>query len=93
MGINVDAMHQENNGTGAVLPKVRRFLVEHRITWTNVLSGQGANDLAAGYGVEQIPASFLVGRDGNIIAVEQSGDALERAIVDAFGNRANGTSR
>ena len=77
MGINVDAMHHDSKEQGSVLPKVRRFLVDHRITWTNVLSGQGALDLAASYGVEQIPANFLVGRDGNIVALEQSGDSLE----------------
>ena len=64
---------------------MRRFLVKHRVTWANVMSGQGTSDFAKAYGVEEIPANFLIGRDGTIIAVEQSGEALERAIVRAIG--------
>ncbi len=69
----------------AVLQVVRRFLVKHRVTWTTLLNGQGAGDFAAAYRVEQIPANFLVGRDGKIIAVEQSGEMLERAVAHALG--------
>ena len=41
----------------------------------------GGADIAAAYGVEEIPANFLIDRDGKIIALEQTGEALERAIV------------
>ncbi len=88
LGINVDAMHEDVKDTKAALSTVRRFLVRHRVTWTNVLNGQGAADFARAYGVEEIPANFLVGRDGQVVAVEQSGGALERAVVEALGDRA-----
>jgi thiol-disulfide isomerase/thioredoxin len=93
LGVNLDAMHQDLKETQKALAIVRRFLVDHRVTWTNVLSGQGTADFAAAYGVEEIPANFLVGREGTILAVEQSGDALERAIVGALGNPAHNPSR
>jgi thiol-disulfide isomerase/thioredoxin len=85
LGINVDAMHEDVQDEKRALAAVRRFLVRHRVTWTNLLNGQGAADLAAAYGVEEIPANFLIGRDGKVVAVEQSGEALERAIVEALG--------
>ena len=59
-----------------------------RVFWTNLLNSQAAGDLAKAYGVEEIPAGFLIDRDGKIIAVEQSGDVLERAVVAALGSSA-----
>ncbi len=93
LGVNLDAMHQNVQETRKALPLVRRFLVDHRVTWTNILNSQGTADFAAAYGVEQIPANFLVGRDGTVVAVEQSGDALERAVVTALGSPAEKPSR
>ncbi len=84
LGINVNALHENVRETKAALPNVRRFLVKHRVMWTNLQSGQAAGDLADAYRVEQIPANFLIGRDGKVIAVEQSGDALERAVKTAL---------
>ncbi len=85
LGVNVDAMHEDVQEARKALPLVRRFLVRHRVTWTNLLNGQGTGDFAAAYRVEQIPANFLVGRDGQIVAVEQSGEMLEQAVVRALG--------
>jgi thiol-disulfide isomerase/thioredoxin len=84
LGVNVDAMHEDVKEAKTALMVVRRFLVKHRIPWTNLMSGQDKADFAAAYQVEQIPANFLVGRDGKIVAVEQSGEMLERAIVNAL---------
>ena len=86
-------MHEDVQEMKKALPAVRRFLVRHRVTWTNLLNGQGAADFAAAYGVEEIPANFLIGRDGKVVAVEQSGDALERAVVDALGHPAGQRSQ
>jgi thiol-disulfide isomerase/thioredoxin len=85
LGVNVDAMHEDVQEASKALPLVRRFLVRHRVTWTNLLNGQGASDFAAAYRVEQIPANFLVDRAGRIVAVEQSGERLEQAVVRALG--------
>jgi thiol-disulfide isomerase/thioredoxin len=85
LGVNVDAMHEDVREAGKVLPIVRRFLVRHRVTWTNILNGQGTGDIAAAYRVEQIPANFLVDREGRIVAVEQSGERLEQAVLRALG--------
>ena len=55
------------------------------MTWINLLDFQRTDNITAAYGVEEIPANFLIGRDGTIVALEQSGDALERAVVRALG--------
>lgn len=86
LGVNVDAMHEDVKDMKTALPVVRRFLIKHGVPWTNLLNGQEAGDFAKAYGVEEIPASFLIGRDGKIIAVDQSGDELERAVAAALGN-------
>jgi hypothetical protein len=93
LGVNVDAMHEDVQEEKRSLNSVRRFLVRHRVTWTNLINGRGAADFAAAYGVGEIPANFLIGRDGQVIAVEQFGDALERAVVGALGDAARGLSR
>ncbi len=84
LGVNVDAMHEDVKEASTVLQSVRRFLVKHRVTWLNVLNGHGKSDFAAAYSVEQIPANFLVGRDGKIVAVEQHGEMLERDVIRAL---------
>ena len=84
LGVNVDAMHEDVEDAGSALQVVRRFLVKHRVPWTNLLNGRGAGDFAAAYQVEQIPAGFLVGRDGKIVAVDQTGEMLERAVEKAL---------
>jgi thiol-disulfide isomerase/thioredoxin len=93
LGVNVDAMHEDVKELKAARAIVRRFLVKHRVTWTNVQSGEGSGDIAAAYGVEEIPANFLIGRDGTVVAVEQSGEALERAVAAALGEPAGARGR
>ena len=84
IGVNVDAMHEDIKEADTAIQHVRRFLVKHRVGWINLQSGKGAGDFATAYRVEQIPASFLVGRDGSVVAVDQHGEMLERAVVSAL---------
>jgi thiol-disulfide isomerase/thioredoxin len=85
LGINVDTEHENVKDAKTALPVVRRFLVQNHVRWTNLLNGDGDSDFAKAYGVEHIPANFLIGRDGKIIAFELSGESLEKAIVRALG--------
>ena len=87
MGINVDAMHEDVKDPKTAVTAVRRFLVSENVAWTNVLNRTGANDLTTAYGVEDIPANFLIGRDGKIIALELSGDGLYRSVSQALAKR------
>jgi hypothetical protein len=48
--------------------------------------GEPAEAAAKSYGVNELPANFLVGRDGTIIQVELSGDVLNAAVTKALAN-------
>jgi hypothetical protein len=54
------------------------------------MNGDGPGDFTKAYGVEEIPANFLIDRDGKITAVELTDDALERAVAKALGDRPGG---
>lgn len=84
LGVSVDAMHEDVRESNHALNAVRRFLVRHGVTWTNLMSGEGPADFARAFGVEEVPVNFLVGREGKVIAVEQSGEALDRTIAEAI---------
>jgi hypothetical protein len=88
LGVNVDNKQENAKDPKALLATVRLFLVTHGATWTNLLNGNGPADAAKAYGVAEIPANFLVGRDGKVIALELSDDGLDRAIGRALGAEA-----
>jgi thiol-disulfide isomerase/thioredoxin len=81
LGVNVDAIHENVKEKARALPVVRQFLAHHEVTWTNLLDAQGPGSFTKLYGVKDIPATFLVGRDGTIVALELRGDALEKQVA------------
>jgi peroxiredoxin len=85
VGINVDALQDGGREASAVLPEVRRFLIEHNVTWPNLISEKGAHDYAKAYGVTEVPSNFIVGRDGTINHLDVTGSHLERALLKALG--------
>ena len=93
IGINVDAMHEDVKDTKNALTAVRRFLVSQNIAWTNLLNRTGADDLTKAYGVEDIPANFLIGRDGKVTALELSGDGLERSVSQVLRSGTTGSGK
>ena len=66
VGINLDALSAGDQKAGSVLPNVRRFLLDHDVSWPTLMNGQGEKDYAAAYGVSEIPANVLVGKDGTV---------------------------
>ena len=57
------------------------------MTWPQYFDGQGwSNKLAVKYGVESIPFTVLVGKDGKIIGTDLRGEALAPAVAKALGN-------
>lgn len=85
LGVNVDALREGVDEAEAVRPSVRRFLIDHGVAWPNVLNGDGENDSTRAYGVEEIPANFLVGRDGTIIGFELGETNMAQAVAEAVG--------
>jgi thiol-disulfide isomerase/thioredoxin len=87
LGVNLDHLARseastKGNGQDAA-GDVRWFLINQRAGWPNLV-GSGAEAAAKAYGVEEIPARFLVGRDGTIQQLEQRDMALARSIEQAL---------
>jgi thiol-disulfide isomerase/thioredoxin len=65
--------------------KLTQYIKSMNITWPQFFDGQGwGNKLALKYGVESIPASFLLDGDGKIIGKDLRGEALEQAVTTAL---------
>jgi alkyl hydroperoxide reductase subunit AhpC len=63
-----------------------KAITDDGLTWTNVsdLKG-GQNEVAKQYLIQAIPANFLIGPDGKIIAKNLRGDALTKKLVEILG--------
>lgn len=86
LGVNVDASRHDVKGDwNKVKPTVKRFVEQFRVNWPSVYNGVGARDFAKAYGVGNLPANFLVGRDGSIVEVDRFGGNLDQAIAEALG--------
>lgn len=64
------------------------FLKQHKMPWPQFFDGEGwRNKLAQRYGVNSIPATYLIGTDGKIIGKNLRGMALERAVGKALAKK------
>ncbi|MEM1444091.1 MAG: TlpA disulfide reductase family protein, partial [Verrucomicrobiota bacterium] len=58
------------------------FVAEYEMAWPQYFDGKGwDNDLAKEFGIKGIPATFLIGKDGKIVASNLRGNALEEAVA------------
>lgn len=65
--------------------KLKRFLKTKDIPWAQYFDGKGwQNKLAAKYGIDSVPATFLLDRQGRIIGQDLRGEALEEALAQAL---------
>ncbi|PTY05861.1 TlpA family protein disulfide reductase [Opitutaceae bacterium EW11] len=61
---------------------LEKFLKEKGMTWGQYFDGKGwENVLARKYGISSIPATFLIGTDGKIVAKDLRGEALEAELA------------
>lgn len=67
--------------------KLKGFLKAKAIPWAQYFDGQGwHNRLAVKYGIDTVPATFLLDRQGKIIGQDLCGEALEEALTKALTN-------
>src|SRR5215475_813848 len=67
--------------------KLESFLKAKELPWVQYFDGKGwQNKLAAKYGIDTIPATFLLDRQGRIVAQDLRGEALEEALTKALTN-------
>jgi thiol-disulfide isomerase/thioredoxin len=65
--------------------KLTEFTKSMNMTWPQYFDGLGwGNKLAAKYGIESIPATFLLDGNGVIIGEDLRGEALEAAVAKAL---------
>ena len=56
------------------------------MTWAHAFDGQGwGNALAKKFGITSIPDTFLIGKDGKVVASNLRGPALEKAVKKELG--------
>jgi peroxiredoxin len=68
--------------------KLTQFTKSQNMTWQQFFDGQGwGNKLAVKYGIQNIPATFLLDGNGKIIGKDLRGEALEQAVVVALANK------
>ncbi len=85
LGINLDTLDRDASKNPADhMPTIRRFLIENNVRWPNLVSGADDRDIARAYGVTEIPANFLIGPDGKILAVDLIGSSLESTVQKAL---------
>lgn len=63
--------------------KVENFVKERKLPWPQSFEGKGwDHPLAVTFGIRAIPATFLIGKDGKIIATDLHGEALEAKLTE-----------
>lgn len=66
--------------------KLESFIKEKNMPWPQAYDGEGwGNAIAKQYGITSIPATFLIGKDGNIVETSLRGNDLEKAVVKHLG--------
>jgi thiol-disulfide isomerase/thioredoxin len=92
---NVQKVHKEYHDQGlevisisldSQLTKLVEFVKRRPMDWHHVADGKGWNArLARKYGVNSIPAMFVVGRDGKVVGAHPRGPRLEEVVKKALG--------
>ena len=63
---------------------LEKFIKKNEMSWPQHFDGKAwESPVAQKYGVDSIPATFLLDREGNIIAKDLRGEALENAVAKA----------
>jgi thiol-disulfide isomerase/thioredoxin len=58
------------------------FVKEKKLPWIEVHNATSGGDAVAAFGVNNIPATFLIGPDGKVVRLEVRGEALKKALEE-----------
>ena len=65
------------------------FIADKKMTWRQHYDGNGwKNEVAVAYGVQSIPATYLIGRDGKVLAMNLRGEELLARLEKLFAAKA-----
>ena len=94
---NVIATYKKYHGQGFEIigvsldddrQKLLNYTKDNGMIWPQYFDGQGwSNKLAVQYGIEAIPATFLLDGNGVIIAKDLRGDDLSKAVAKALAKK------
>lgn len=60
---------------------LEKFIKDEKLPWPQAFDGKGwGSDLAKKFGIQSIPATFLIGKDGKIAAADLRGEELEKTV-------------
>ena len=85
VGINLDVQQDRGEKLETILPNIKRFLLDYNVPWPTLVNGTGDRDYAKAYGVADIPANVLIGRDGIVVQVDVSRRNLETVLTRLLG--------
>jgi peroxiredoxin len=66
------------------LQKLKDFIKDKGMPWRQVYYGDGPNEVAAAYGVDGIPHTVLIDKDGKVMRVGLRGEALQKKLEAIF---------
>jgi thiol-disulfide isomerase/thioredoxin len=65
--------------------KLTAFIKKNKMPWPQYFDGKGwQSKLGEKYGITAIPATFLLDKDGKLLAKDLRGDALDKAVEQAL---------
>lgn len=61
--------------------KLKAFIADKKMPWRQYFDGKGwENEVSTKYGIQSIPATFLLDRDGKIVAKDLRGEELDKEL-------------
>lgn len=82
IAINVDAMQDGGVSDETVAPQLRRYVLDHNLTWPVLMNHPGKQDYAGMFGVNEIPASVMIGKDGKVAHLDLHRNNLEQKVKE-----------
>jgi thiol-disulfide isomerase/thioredoxin len=85
VGVNLDLMQDDAPKLESLLPNIRRFVFDYNVRWPTLVNGPADGDVAKAYGVIEIPANVLIGRDGKVAAIDLTRKTFESTVAKLVG--------
>jgi len=73
---------------------LEKFVKEKDVPWTQIIFSKEeemywANPIAVNYGINSIPATYLIGRDGKVVKKNLRGEKLAEAVAEEIAKSSN----
>lgn len=81
VGVNLDAFQVDARSAEVTAPNIKRFLIERNVRWPNLIDHPGERELAKAYGVTDLPANFLIAKDGTVVAIDLTRANLNKIVT------------